>query len=268
MSLKEILNFFQDGSYLKLKQEEEKLYLLKEMIRAEQDELNLKRMVWKEQGVIGEFETYRQYSYNHLDLNVLLLDLGILHLNTYVRSEELSEEDMEKLKHIQVSKKYFLRFTASKDFREQISNSQFDPRLNHVGLIEKVALWRESYNMFERLNTRWKSERKGALASSDWKISKKVTISSGMLSIIELPSRYRADTVVDILGLETVLKKARVDQNKLVEFTARGFLMKKELNNLRKVIAVNRRYLLMTIQNEMKKKEYWYTKLIKLSELS
>jgi hypothetical protein len=129
LSLKEILKFIQDGSYLKLKQVEEKLYLLKNMIRAEQDELNLKRMVWKELGVIGEFETYRQYSYNHLDLNVLLLDLGILHQNTYVRSGELLEEDKEKLKHIQIPEKYILRFTASKDFREQISDSQFDSNI-------------------------------------------------------------------------------------------------------------------------------------------
>ncbi|WP_307557730.1 hypothetical protein [Paenibacillus sp. V4I7] len=253
---------------MKLKQVEEKLYLLKNMIRAEQDELNLKRMVWKELGVIGEFETYRQYSYNHLDLNVLLLDLGILHQNTYVKSGELLEEDKEKLKHIQIPEKYILRFTASKDFREQISDSQFDSNINNVGLFAKVALWRESFNKFELLNSRWEKERMRALESSGCKLSKKVTISSGMISIVESPSRYRTDMVVDILGLETILKRARVDQNKLVEYTARGFLKKKEINNLRKVIAVNRRYLLMTTQKEMKKKEYWNAKLIKLSELS
>jgi hypothetical protein len=142
------------------------------------------------------------------------------------------------------------------------------PIFNNVGLFAKVALWRESFDKFELLNSRWEKERMRALESSGCKLSKKVTISSGMISIVESPSRYRTDMVVDILGLETILKRARVDQNKLVEYTARGFLKKKEINNLRKVIAVNRRYLLMTIQKEMKKKEYWNTKLIKLSELS
>ncbi|WP_141225029.1 hypothetical protein [Paenibacillus sp. yr247] len=215
MSLKEILKFIQDGSYLKLKQEEEKLYLLKNMIRAEQDELNLKRIVWKEHGVIGEFETCRQYSYNHLDLNVLLLDLGILHLNTFVRSEELLEEDKEKLKDIQIPGKYFLRFTASNDLRAQISDSQYDPNLNNIRLIEKVALWRESYNKFELLNNHWKKVRLKVLESSDCKLSQKIIFTCGTLSIVESPARYRTDKVVDILGIETILKKSRVDQEKL-----------------------------------------------------
>jgi hypothetical protein len=268
MSLKEILKFIQDGSYLKLKQEEEKLYHLKNIIRAEQDELNLKRIVWNELGIVGEFETYRQYNYNYTDINILLLDLGMLQLNTFVRSDELLEEEREKLKHIQIPEKYFLRFSASNDLREQILDKQYKPNLNNLRLIEKVALWRDSYIKFELLNNRWENERMSALESSDYKLTETIIIKNGTLSIVKSPVRYRSDKVIDTLGIETILNAARVEHDKLVEFTARGFLKKKELNNLRKVIDVKRRYLLMTLQKEDKKKEYWYTKLKNLSRLS
>ncbi|WNR43050.1 hypothetical protein [Paenibacillus roseipurpureus] len=253
---------------MKLKQEKEKLSLLKNMIRTEQDALDIKRLVWKKHGVVGEFEICNQYSYNHLDLNVLLLDLGIFHQNTYIKGEELSEEEKEKLKCHNIPEKYFLKYTANKDIREQISVSHFNTSMNDFGLTRKVGLWRESYNKYEILNSSWEKEKVRTLTSYNGMLEKKITISGGTLSIVESPIRYRTDMVVDILGLETTLKKARVDPNKLVEFTARGFLRTKELNSFRKIIAVNRRYLLMTFHKEMSKKEYWHHKLTKLSKLS
>lgn len=265
MRLEGIIKFIQDGSYLKLKQEKEKLCLLKNMIRTEQDALDLKRLVWKKYGVVGEFEIYKQYSYNHLDLNILLLDLGIFHQNTYIKGEDLSEEEREKLKLQNIPKKFFLKYTANKDIKEQILESHFDSQINNIGLTRKVGLWKESYDKYEVLNRFWEKEKVRTLASIDWKLEKKIAISGGILSIVESPIRYRSDMVVDILGLETILKRARVDPSKLVEYTARGFLTNKDLKNLRKIITVNRRYLLMTIQKEMKKKEYWITKMTQIS---
>ncbi|NOU67490.1 hypothetical protein GC096_25940 [Paenibacillus sp. LMG 31461] len=270
MRLEGIIKYIQDGSYLKLKQEKEKLCLLKTMIRNEQDALDIKRLVWKKYGVVGEFEICKQYSYNHLDLNVLLLDLGIFHQNTYIKGEELSEEEKEQLKYQNIPKKYFLKYTANKDMREQISQSHFDssyPSIDDIGLTRKVGLWRETYNKYEKLNSSWEKEKVRTLTSYDWMLEEKITIRGGMLSVVESPIRYRTDMVIDILGLEATLKMARIDPNKLVEFTARGFLTKKDLKNFRKIIAVNRRYLLMTIQKEMKKKEYWITKMTQISNL-
>jgi hypothetical protein len=100
LSLEKIKDFVLDGSYMKLKQEEEKLYVLKKLIREEQDSLNLKRIVWNELGVVGIFETYKTYKYNHLDLNILLLDLGVLPLISFIKSEDLSVEELEKIKHV------------------------------------------------------------------------------------------------------------------------------------------------------------------------
>jgi hypothetical protein len=266
LSLTEIKKFIQDGSYIKLKQEEEKLEFLKNIIRTEQDELNLKRIVWKELGVVGEFETYKQYSYSQIDLNILLYDVGILQLITYIKSDELSEDNREKVNNISSSWKNHIKFSPSKDLKINTTAQLFN--IEQASMIDKVAFWKEAYGKFEPLKKRWERERMRAQISPEWNFSKKITFEYGTLSIIETPARYRSDKVFDILGTEIILRNARADLDKIVEYTARGFLRKDELNKIRKVIDVRRRYLLMTMQKEKIKKEYWHSKLANLSKLS
>jgi hypothetical protein len=253
---------------MKLKQEEEKLKILKNMIKKEQDELNIKRIVWKEMGVVGEFETYKQYNYNQMDLNILLHDLGLLQLITFIKSEELSEEDMEQVKHIHIPRKNYLKFYPCKDLKKETTAPLFSCNIEQASMIEKVRLWKEAYDKFVSLKMSWERERARARISSEWKFSRKANFECGSLSIFETPIRYRTDKVFHILGTEKVLSKAKVDLEKIVEYTARGFLRKQEVNKLRKVIDVKRRYLLMTIQKENQKRENWYFKLKHLSKIS
>lgn len=253
---------------MKFKQEEEKLKFLKNMIRTEQDELNLKRIVWKELGVVGEFDTYKQYSYSQIDLNILLYDLGILQLITYIKSDELSEDNREKVKNISIPWKNRIKFSPSKDLKKDTTTPLFDCNIEQASIIDKVAFWKEAYGKFEPLKKRWERERMRAQISAEWNYSKKITFEYGTLSIIATPVRYRSDKVFDMLGTETILRNAIADIDKIVEYTARGFLRKNELNKIRKVIDVRRRYLLMTIQKEKIKKEHWHSKLANLSKLS
>lgn len=267
MSLTEIKKFIHEGSYMKLKCEMEKLRVLKNMIRTEQDELNLKRIVWKELGVVGEFETIKQYSYDQREINVLLNDLGLLQLITFIRHDELMPEEKKRIKDIQYPSELYLKFSPGKNFNIE-TTALFDRNLNQISMLEKVALWKEAYDKFSFLKISWKKLRIKAQFSDEWKKSKKHSFDHGTLSIIESPLTYRTDKVFDTLGIETVLRTARADSMRFLEFSARGFISKQEINKLRKVINVKRRYLLMTIQKENRKKEGWYLKLTHLSKLS
>jgi hypothetical protein len=268
LSLEKIKDFVLDGSYMKLKQEEEKLYVLKKMIREEQDSLNLKRIVWNELGVVGVFETYKIYNYNHLDLNILLQDLGVLPLISFIKSEDLTVEELEKIKHVQTRREKYIKFSPNKVWKQNYPTLLFDSNIDETKLIEKVDLWRDSYYKYDWLNNIWKREKLRALFSPELNLSKKITFEGGTITLLEARLKYRTEKVFKLLDPESILKRATVDLDRIVEFTARGFLGNKELNNIRKVVDVQRRYLLMTIQKEQEKKDYWYSRLIRLSKLS
>ena len=114
MSIEEVKSFIIDGSYAKLKHEEEKLQLLKSLIREEQDSLNNKRMLWRKHGVIGEFITNKLYEYDRMELNELLYNLGILPVVSHINSNLLTIEELQIINPFQTIGEKYIRFTPNK----------------------------------------------------------------------------------------------------------------------------------------------------------
>lgn len=268
MSIEEVKKFIIDGSYAKLKHEEEKLKLLKSLIRDEQDRLNNKRMLWREHGVIGEFVTNKLYAYDRLELNALLYDLGILPVISYINSKLLSDEEYQILKPFQILGEKYIRYSPNK-FGKMIGSIQtaFLEKIYELSLSDKVALWKRIFLEVEHLRKAWERKRKFAAESSSL-LSSSVSFELGTISLLESPVRFKADNVFEILKKEELLKCAVVELQKIIEFTARGFLKKSDLNKLRKITDIQRKYMLITKQKETNKRLYWQLKLERLSKLS
>jgi len=86
--------------------------------------------------------------------------------------------------------------------------------------------------------------------------------------VLDGPKKYRTDMVLELFDEKTMFKYAKVNFDRMDEIRARGFLKNHELNDVRKVVDVQRRYILLSIQKEKVKKDYWYSKLERLSKLS
>ncbi|MCR8636805.1 hypothetical protein [Paenibacillus radicis (ex Xue et al. 2023)] len=268
MGIDELKRFILDGSFMELKLEVERLRILKNKIREEQDNLDLKRIVWAELGVIGEFEIHKVYDYNHAELNTLLHNVGVLPLVTMIKSDDLSEEEVGKVAHIPYQRKRYLRFTPYSSYIQQENVSLFKISLEEVSLLDKVAMWKESHIKIERLNTIWEREKLRALGSPDLKSAKKISFEGGVFSVLESPKKYRTDLVLKHFDEKTILTFVRVNLDKMDEIRVRGFLKKDELDGVRRVVNLQRRYILMTMQKAKVKKDVWYSKLEKLSLLS
>ncbi|MVQ39475.1 hypothetical protein GON05_33280 [Paenibacillus sp. MAH-34] len=253
---------------MELKQEEERLRLLKNLIREEQDSLDLKRIVWAELGVVGEFQNSIVYEYDHDELNALLYNIGILPVITCIKSSDLTEEELGRVAHVPAHRKRYLRFTPSNHFKQSMIIPLFDFNVNELDLLDKVAMWKESNTKFERLNTIWQIEKLRALVSLELKTSKKLTFECGTFSFLEGSKKYRTDMVLEHFDVRTIIRCARVNLDRMDEIRSRGFLSKHELAGIRRVVNVQRRYIIMTIKKEKMKKEYWCSKLKQLSHLS
>lgn len=268
MGLDELKRFILDGSYLELRQAENRLQFLKYQIREEQESLGLKRILWAESGVVGEFETYKIYEYNYEKLIAYLHNVGILPLVTFIKSEDLSEEELEKIAHISYQRKRYLRFTPSNNFKRKENTTTFEVNLENISLLDKVSTWKENHNKFEQLNAIWKCEKLRALLAPEFRKSKELSFESGTFSLIEAQKIYRTDLIHGLLDEKTICSRVKVNFERIDEFIAKGFLKKFELSSVRKIVDTQRRYILMTLQKEKAKKEYWYSKLEKLSILS
>lgn len=267
MGLDDIKRFIVDGSYMELKKEEERLSILKNLIREEQDSFGLKRSVWEKTGVVGEFQIYKVYEYNHEELKALLYNVGLLPLVSYIKSDDLSEEELGRVAHMPVQSKRYLRFTPTNIFNQHRNTALF-ANMEEVSLLDKVAIWKGCNNKFERLNTKWQREKLRALISPELKTSKRLTFECGTFSVLDGPKKYRTDMVLELFDEKMIYKCAKVNIDRIDEIIASGFLKKHELNGIRKVVDLQRRYILMTIQKEKVKKDYWNSKLERLSKLS
>lgn len=61
---------------------------------------------------------------------------------------------------------------------------------------------------------------------------------------------------------------AVVDLQRLVEFTARGILRISDLNKIRKITDFQRKFFLITLEKEQRKRLSWHSKLERLSKLT
>lgn len=265
MSIEEVKKFVIDGSYAKLKHEVENLKLLKSLIRDEQDRLNNKRMMWREHGVIGEFVTNKLYEYDYLELNSLLYDLGILPVISQLDCKLLSAEELQMLKPFQKLGEKYIRYTPNILGKiAGINQNTFSENINEMDLEDKVALWKKAFLEAEFLRKAWESKRELAAGAS----FNSVSFELGTISMLEQSVRYKPDKVFEQLNKETLLKCAVVDLQRIVEFTSRGFLKISELNKIRKITDIQRKYFLITLEKEQSKRLYWHSKLERLSKLS
>ncbi|MDQ0874232.1 hypothetical protein QFZ77_002891 [Paenibacillus sp. V4I3] len=267
MSIEEVKNFITDGSYVRLKHAERKLRLLKNIIRDEQDMLNKKRMLWREHGVIGEFITSKVYEYNRLELNELLYDLGILPFISQLNSNLLSAEELQILKPIQVSGEKYIRY--SPNILGKINGFDQDAYslyINELLLSNKVELWKKIFLEVEFLRSAWENKRKLAVESCGAFSS--IAFELGTLTLLETPACYKVKKAVGYLTKESLLKCAVIDVQKIVEFTARGILKISELNKIRKITDFQRKYFLITLEKEHRKRLFWHAKLERISKLT
>ncbi|WNR43002.1 hypothetical protein [Paenibacillus roseipurpureus] len=267
MSIEEVKNFIADGSYARLKHEEEKLKLLKSFIRNEQDMLNKKRMMWREHGVIGEFITNKDYDYNHLELNELLYDLGILPFISQLDRNLLSAEELKLLKPIQICGEKYIRYSPNKFGKLNGFNQiAFSENIIKLPLSNKVGLWRKSFLEAEFLKRAWDKKRKLAVKSCGSYSS--IAFEMGTLSFIEAPACYMTKEAVEFLTKETLLKCATVDLQSIVEFTSKGILKVSDLNKTRKTTDIQRKYYLITLEKEIRKRMFWQSRLERMSKLN
>ncbi len=242
MTVRGIEGFIQSGSYRELKQLEAKAKILKGMIRDEQSALKRKRMVWKRLRVVGQFQYFSMYEYNQLELNEYLYDLGLLPEIASVDGNLLSNAQVAELKRFCIPGNKYVRYTPNRMGRVDCSLSDDEYKSYFsLPLMNKVGFWRELHERKEALSLAWGNERVLALDTKGFQESSSIPLELGTLSLLTTPVSYRALDVLQSLGPDTLIQCAKVDQEKLDEYAARGYLKKIRAQVIQKVGGCSRK---------------------------
>ncbi|MGG1515527.1 hypothetical protein ABE504_08945 [Paenibacillus oryzisoli] len=269
MTVSGIKDFIINGVYKELKLLEEKTRILKLLIRDDQAVLERKRMVWTRLGVVGQFQSHKLFEYDHEVLNDYLNSLGILPKMASIDSNLLTNEQLLDLEGYSTPGIGYVRYTPN--FWGKIDCRVSSDKYNYyltLPLRNKVKVWRDLFIKKEALCKIWEKERLQAVTAEEFQQAKKISLYSGSLSLQTTPIKYQAAHVLRLFGSKTLIQCARIEVEKFDEYAARGYLKLSDLSLCRKIIDVQERYYLMTLQAEEEKRKHWDLRLSRLSELS
>ncbi|NRF95293.1 hypothetical protein HQN89_30910 [Paenibacillus frigoriresistens] len=263
MSIDKLRQFIIEGSYQRMRQAEEQISLLRQSIREEQDKQNQKILVWEESGVIGKFVLNKTYEYNHLALNVLLFDLGILPVVSMIDRNKLTSAEIQVLEVIQDPSLSYVRFSPAQHGDQRTFNN-VPIEIQELSLPEKVGLWKRNYIIFSDLHQEWQMTRASA-AKSGW-LQPTYKFELGTLSKHDLPMAIRTIKAHGLINSERILQCAKVDHSHVADYIVKGLLTKSELNKCRKITGVQRKYILTIFEKEYNKQIYLQQRSLKLTK--
>lgn len=268
MSLIELEQFIEEGSYYKLKYTAKIIDNVKRLIRDDLDSRGIKREIWEEFGVVGKFKLVNRYKYDHQSLNEYLFDLGILPLVASIKQALLTEKEIKKLKEVRnqgleqdISLKFFPRNVGIPTVIDDFALH------NQMTISEKVKYWKKNNQSKNTLVERKRKILDDLIGWLGKQGVKDIKFKYGSL-VLKEKVNYSPLEVFELMGKEVVIRSSIPELDKVEEFAARGFLNKSELKEYRQIIGMNEQFILMEVYKEEKCREWMMRRMRRLSELS
>lgn len=268
MYLDQLQVFIQNGKYLELKRLEKQLSFLRNCIMNYQKNSGQERMVWRKHGVVGVFTKVNIYEDDKNGLYDYLNSFGLLPHVVNIHWDKLSAEEQETLESLTIQSGNYLRYWPNKSqtvsFNEQASEKTI---LNKQEITEILNEWRIIKWKHDQIDQRWNFLKKETLR--EWgSRDRKIKFSFGTLSVIKLQPQIPTSTIWGKLDICSIIRAGSFNYEKVIEFAAKGYFNKSDIDKYRKIKDVSLRYVLMEMFQEAKRYEYYKKKLNYLSEWS
>ncbi|PWW32924.1 MULTISPECIES: hypothetical protein [Paenibacillus] len=268
MYLDRLQLFIQSGQYTELKKLENELSCLRDRIMKYQEIAGLERIVWRKQGVVGYFTRVHLYEEDKAALFDFFHNSGLLPYVVNVQWAKLLPDEQLKLEELVAKREGYVRFWPKKTKFLFAKESNYDlAKPLQADILDLVSEWRVLKWKYERVEKQWTTLRREALR--EWgERERKIQLPSGSLSVVRLKPQIQAGTLLKHLDRSALLRAGTVNYDKVIEFAAKGYFNKVDVDKYRKIKDISIRYILMELQNEIKKHEYFNRRLNCLSEMS
>ncbi len=252
MSILLMKRYIDDGSYKELKRVEERVEVLREIVKqGHEEEISGRRMEWSQLGVVGKFVSKNVYETDMVGLSEFLFDLGILPYVCTINTKALSEQEVEILLTRCLPNDNYVRYTPNKNGRVDVSETHKECAwLKNAKVLDAVISWKDAKLRFDLLNRKWEKVRRIALYSALLRKKRKYTFSLGSFSLVEKKPDIRAADVIRVLGPDALIRCASVSMANLDEYMAMGFMKKSDISPFRRVVDIKSQYMLMEMKSE------------------
>ncbi|NHN33148.1 hypothetical protein [Paenibacillus agricola] len=256
--------FFRKGHYPEMKRLERRTSFIKEVIKTYQDEMDVKRNDYH--GVIGKFVACNVYETDHLRLNDYLNDIGILaHVGTIDLSRlKDCQHDYENAERFKIMGQPYVKFNPNMSGRvaaEDLTYLDQDPYV----LIDE---WRRLNGMLNTIEKLYEDAKKKMMKSRLLKKEKKLSLPFGSVSLLDRKSSYDIKSIYQHFGESFLIQYGKVDMEQVDEFIAMGFLRKKELDQFRRIVDIQLRFVLLEKDEETKMYEFFHRRLQRMAKKS
>ncbi|MDQ0896354.1 MULTISPECIES: hypothetical protein [unclassified Paenibacillus] len=269
MSIERIKRFIEEGNYQELKIAEARVDRIQEILRESQMADGSSRMEWKDAGVVGKIMRYNVYQTNHIGLNEHLLDLGILPVIADVDIKDLDEVQIKALKRYLVPGEPYVQFHPKKASRVDVSFVESEVSwLRDASFSDQANAWRAAKGRLHVAENLYQNARAAALKCPNLQKERKLQYDFGSFSYLEKKATCDPEAVLSLFGDAVLIQCARVDSGSLEECCARGYLHRPEVNQFRKIVDVQQRYVVMEIEKEKQNQDFLNRRLKRLSILS
>lgn len=269
MYLDRLLLFIQGGQYTEMKQLENELSCLRERIMKYQEMAGLERIVWRKQGVVGYFTRVHLYEEDKASLFDFFHNSGLLPYVVNIQWNKLLPEEQLQLEGLVTKREGYVRFWPKKTQSLFVKSNYDVANTLQAGILDLVSEWRLLKWKYDRVEKQWTTLRREALREwGERERERKIQLSSGSLSVVRLQPQIKVGILLKHLDRSTLLRSGTVNYDKVIEFAAKGYFNKVDIDKYRKIKDISIRYILMEIQNEIKKHEYFNRRLNSLSEMS
>jgi hypothetical protein len=255
---------FQKGIYQGRKQSKDCLEQLKYLMRQTFSQFESNRNEFH--GVVVKFVRVPVYETNTKGLKEYINDLGLLPKVVKLNFSNIKDnEDLEELFEIYKlpTERYARIFLNAKGkLHTQKREYLFDPSFEGMA---------ESFLKEKKALDRWEKDYQKVLHQMEnctiLKQSQTLKCSYGTVKLVNKDVEYDVESIYDDFGAKFLLDYGQISMEKLEEYITRKFISPKEVNNFRKQIDIQLRFVVMDLESERRSMEYLYKSMMEKSQI-
>jgi hypothetical protein len=256
---------FESGLYREMKTADNKLESIKKTIRKQFEDGESKRYELPNE-LVAKFVPFPKYETDEKGLKEFLDDFGLLTKATSLKANSFKEEPdlLETLKPFQKPVEHFAQFYLNSNGKAHIDKEEylFDEDLNLLAMN-----FLEQKSCFESSNQRYKRIMKEIEACPFLQQAKSLKTNYGTCKLRDKGIEFHTHSVYDEFGSDFLIEYGQVSMNSLEQFISKGYFSSKDIQQFRKMIDINLRFVVMEKESEMKQSEFFHQQMIRKSQM-
>ncbi|AUO07082.1 hypothetical protein NS115_01120 [Paenibacillus jamilae] len=181
---------------------------------------------------------------------------------------QLLPEEQKKLEQLSTLKQPYLRFSPKKSLWIDAGELRdFETAIKQLDIVQQIEEWKRIRLFYDQELQRWNTLRKEAVREINEGIQR-IELSFGSLNVVIPSPQLKVIDALDQLSVDSLVCAGRINYEVVMEYAAKGFFKKSEIDRLRQLKNITSKYILTKLEKDKWKHEFFQRKKLRLSQLS